>query len=118
MTNALRDDTSLAGSSPRDDEQRPIAMCNCAALRFIQFQSAFRRRIEIEEGCHDLRRVAEFLPEGKRDSNPTGCVSRKRRHPKGQEHLTATANVLFFAEYDLEKAVHTLSQISSPFQVR
>ena len=37
QTNALSNDTSLAGSSSRNDEQRPFAVLHSAKLLWIQF---------------------------------------------------------------------------------
>ena len=67
LPDALSDNARFACACARDDQQRPFAVHNRAPLRLVELHAALVERFHLEQGLHELKRVAEFQSNRKRD---------------------------------------------------
>ena len=66
MADAFGDDTSLAGASSRDDEERAVAVGDGAALGVVELEGAGFERGDVEKRGIHINRLAEFEAKRKR----------------------------------------------------
>ncbi len=117
MTNALGYDASFPGAGARDDEQRPLAMCDGAALGVVQLQPGFRRRIEIEQSGHDLRRLAEFSTKRKRRGIKLKKIGHAAHHSSERDCTKQPEHTFFSAQRTIRKKPLVLL-LKSPVSLR